>query len=362
MKTNPKNESIKRKYFKWLREAIGYSNSTINMIEKSILLYEDFTTFEDYSVFNQKKAIGLKNWLQSRTYKNKPISVTTSYHYLRHLNDFFIWLSGQAGYKSKIDLDTVSYLSLDKKQVRLATAPKPVKFPSLEYVKKLTDSIEITTEIDKRDRALIAFLLLSGMRDKAICTLPICCFDRNTLEINQDPKFGVETKFGKTIYSKILKIDDVLLKYILNWSEYLEKCKLFSSTDPLFPRNKVHMSENSYCFESSEIEPYYWKSTNSIRKILKNRSSKAGLEYYYPHSFRHSTINLAFKACRNAEQIKAISQIVGHENVGTTMMSYGTLDQYRVNEVVDDLNFSEPTENDQEMFEEYKKFVRKIKK
>ena len=90
MKTNPKNESIKRKYFKWLREAIGYSNSTINMIEKSILLYEDFTTFEDYSVFNQKKAIGLKNWLQSRTYKNKPISVTTNYHYLKHLNDFFI--------------------------------------------------------------------------------------------------------------------------------------------------------------------------------------------------------------------------------------------------------------------------------
>ncbi len=362
MKTNSKNESVKRKYFKWLKEARGYAESTIDIIEKSILLYEDFTHFEDYSAFTQKKAIGFKKWLQSKTYKNKPVSVTTNYHYLRHLKDFFIWLSGQAGYKSKIDLDTVSYLSLDKKQVRLATAPKPVKFPSLEYVKKLTDSIEIITEIDKRDRALIAFLLLSGMRDKAICTLPICCFDRNTLEINQDPKFGVETKFGKAIYSKILRIDNKLLEYILNWSEYLEKDKLFSSTDPLFPRNKVHMSENSYCFESSEIEPYYWKSTNSIRKILINRSEKAGLKYYNPHSFRHSTVNLAFKACRNGEELKAISQLVGHENLKTTMMSYGTLDQHRLNEVVDDLDFSESSDNDQEMFEEYKKFIRKIKK
>ncbi len=362
MKTNTTNESIKRKYFKRLKEANGYADSTIDIIEKSILLFEDYTNNEDYSKFNQKRAIGIKTWLQSRTYKNTPISITTVYHYLRHLKDFFVWLSGQVGYKSKIDLDTISYLSLDKKQVRQATSSKSVKFPSLDYVKRLTDSIDIKTEIDQRDRALIAFLLLSGMRVKAICTLPMSCFNRKTLEIDQDPKLGVKTKFGKHIHSKLLKIDEILLEYIINWSIYLEKEKLFSSIDPLFPRSKSQMSENSYCFESSEVEPCFWKSTNSISKMLKNRSEKSGLEYYNPHSFRHSFLNIAFKACRNGEQLKAISQLVGHENLKTTMMSYGTLDQHRISEVVDDLDFNDSTDNDQEMYEEYKKLIRRIKK
>ena len=62
MKTNSKNESIKRKYFKRLKEANGYAESTIDIIEKSILLYEDYTDNEDYSNFNKKRAIGVKTW------------------------------------------------------------------------------------------------------------------------------------------------------------------------------------------------------------------------------------------------------------------------------------------------------------
>ncbi len=150
MPVNSKNEKIKRKYFRWLKEANGLAELTICAIEKAIWLYEDFTKHEDFDRFNQNRAVGLKKWLQKRTYRGKAISIATVHHDLRHLKSFFVWLSGQPGYKSKISVDSVSYLSLEKKKVREATASKQVRYPSLEYIRKLADSIEIKIEIDRR--------------------------------------------------------------------------------------------------------------------------------------------------------------------------------------------------------------------
>ncbi len=363
MSLNSKNEKIKRKYFKWLKEAKGLAELTICAVEKAIWLYEDFTEHEDFGRFNQNKAVGLKKWLQKRMHRGKAISTTTVYHYLRHLKGFFVWLSGQPGYKSKISVDSVSYLSLEKKKVREATASKQVRYPSLEYIRELADSIEIKTEIDQRDRALIAFLLLSGMRDKAVSTLPLGCFDSEKLEIHQDPKAGVDTKFGKSFVTVLLRFDNRLVEYVVKWAEYLVRTKLFAPTDPLFPRSKLEQIEDGFTFVSREVEPVYWRGTGSIRMILMSHSAKAGLEYYHPHSFRHTAVSLVMKHCRNAEEIKAVSQNFGHEHVGTTMMTYGMLDSFRVGEVIRGIDFSaEPSETDRnQMIEEMQRQLEKLK-
>jgi len=229
---------------------------------------------------------------------------------------------------------------LDRKKLREALSPKPVKFPSLEYVRQLTDSIKIETEIDQRDRALISFLFSSGMRDKAVATLPLGCFDRETLEIQQDFRAGVDTKFGKSIDSNLLRFDERLVEYVLEWAEYLEKTKLSAPAHPMFPRNRVEQIEGGLTFVSRRIEPIFWKGTGSIRDILKRRSAEAGLDYYCPHSFRHGDAHLAMKHCRNAEEMKAISQNFGHETVGTTLYTYGKLDIHQVREIIGKIDFS----------------------
>jgi integrase len=363
MPTSAKNEKAKRKYFRWLQGAQGFSKATIASIQKAIWLYEDYSKFSDYATFSQKKAIGFKEWLENRKHRNLPLSVTTQYNYLRHLNNFFTWLSGQPGYKSRISLDNVSYLCLEKKKVREALSPKRVDFPSLNYIIELANSIEIKTEIDKRDRALIAFLLLSGMRDKAICTLPMGCFDCENLEIDQNPGSGVDTKFGKPNVSYIFRFDDNLLRYILEWANYLKETKLFGEADPLFPKNKVVQAEDGLTFTSIEVEPSFWKSTNSIRKILKGRAEAAGLKYYHPHTFRHAAAYLALKYCHTGEQLKAISQNFSHENLGTTMMSYGNLDSFRMGEVIRDMRFSpKEQESEESMRVEIEKILKKFTK
>ncbi|MDX1918643.1 MAG: hypothetical protein SFT81_05835 [Candidatus Caenarcaniphilales bacterium] len=156
LKANLQNEKIKHKYFNFLKESQGLTEATINAIKKSIYRYEEFSDFEDFSRFTQKKAVAFKKWIEEKEHprSGKQISLTTCYHYLRQLKDFFKWMAFQPGYKSKICLTDVEYLKLPKDKARIAIDSKRERFPTLEQVKKVVNSIEINSEIDLRDRAL----------------------------------------------------------------------------------------------------------------------------------------------------------------------------------------------------------------
>jgi len=342
LKTNENNEKAKNKYYDFLKESAGFSEATINAIKKAIYRYEEFTEFEDFSKFSKKKAVEFKKWLEVKKdpRTQKQISVTTCYHYLRNLKDFFKWLSYQPNYKSKINVTEIEFLKLPKEKARIAIAQKRENYPTLEQVKTVINSIAIENEIDLRDRALLSFTLLSGMRDNAIITLPIMAFNENTLQISQDPKLGVKTKFSKTINSVLFKFDDEMLGFVLEWVNYLKTEKLFANSDPLFPRNKVENQENIKSFISNTVEPLFWQSATSIRNIFKQRFENAGVEYFSPHTFRHLAVITAISKCRNGQEIKAVSQNFGHEDVGTTMTTYGSLSNMQVNNIITGMVFS----------------------
>jgi integrase/recombinase XerD len=227
--------------------------------------------------------------------------------------------------------------------VREATALRSVDFPSLDYVRRLVGSIEIQNEVDSRDRALISFLMLSGMRDRAVVSLPLGCFDRQLLQVKQLPSMGVHTKFGKPVISCLFRFDNDLLRYVVEWSEYLERERLYSSESPLFPKTQVVQSGETYSFVSMGVEPHFWANTSPVRDILRKRANRAGLRYYHPHTFRHLAVSLAFKQCKNAAELKAVSQNLGHSDVTTTMMIYGRLHDHEVAEIVGKLGRTNQT-------------------
>ena len=330
---------MKRQFSKWVTSAGRCCESTADNIEKVILLYEDFTKQADFATYKPDKAIEFKKWLKKKKFRNKTISLTTYHSYLRNLYKFFDWLSWQAGYKSKITPDLVEYLRISFKEEKIATQQTPRNYPPLEYVLKLADSIKINSEIDLRDRALISFTLLSGMRDKAIATLPVGCFEEVKLIINQNPKIGVETKFSKYITSMLFKFDNKLFKYFIEWVKHL-KTKCFGSQDPLFPRSKPQQRDGLSFEPSTEVKPTFWQGTGSIREIFRNRSEKANLPYYPPHTYRHLAIDLALKGYRTGEQIKAISQNFGHEHIATTLSSYANYEPDRLSEILKNIDFS----------------------
>lgn len=360
LKSNLENETIKRKYYDFLKESQGYSDATITAVKKSVYRYEEFTDFEDFSKFNKKKAIEFKKWLEEKKdpRSQKQISITTCYHYLRSLKDFFKWLSYQPNYKSKINFTEVEFLKLPKEKARIANAQKRENYPSLEQVKHIVSSIQINNEIDLRDRALISFTLLSGMRDSAIVSLPIGCFNENTLQVSQDPKKGVKTKFSKTINSVLFKFDDEMLQYVLDWVKYLKEERHFDDTRPIFPKNKVENAQGANSFVSNFVVAEFWQSVTSMRDIFKQRSEEAGIEYFSPHCFRHSAVNTAISKCRNGHEIKAVSQNFGHEDVGTTMTTYGTLNNTQVNNIILGIDFSNSNNNDADILLKFQEFLK----
>lgn len=343
MKTNVKNESIKRKFFRRQREAEGLAESTIDCINKAIVVFEAFTQNADYTKLNPDKAIAFKKWLEKQS-----LSISTRHGYLRSLVKFFTWLSGEPGYKSKISMNTVAFLKLSRKDERIATQYTPRNFPAVEYVRKIADSIKINNEIDLRDRAMIAFALLSGIRIKALATLTLGCFNEETLLINQNPRAGVETKFAKHILTTLFIFDRKLLEYVIEWVKHL-RLKGFGSQDPLFPRAKSEHGENSLTFTTAqEVAPIFWKSTGRIRDVFKRRAEEAKLPYFPPHTFRHSAIDSALKSCKSGAEIKAVSQNVGHEHVATTLSSYANYDPTTLSEMIKRLNYGKTETNDKQ--------------
>ena len=362
-KVNISNELIKRDFFKWLKEAKGNCDSSVNNIEKAILKYESFTNYALFSTYDREVAIEFKKWLKNNKYKGKTIAISTYHTYMRYLRTFFTWLAGQPIYRNKISLDSVEYLNVQDKEEKMARQQIPRKYPDLDYILKLTDSINVSNEIDLRDKALISFTALSGMRDKAIITLPLSNFDTENFVIYQNPKKGVQTKFSKYIYSILFKFDEKLVENVTKWIDHL-KSKNYNESNPLFPRSKTKQDSKNPSFDSStEIEPKYWSHAGAMRKIFKDRCLIADLEYYPPHTYRHFTIDIALKHCKNGEQIKAVSQNFGHENVGTTLGSYANFEPNRLSEVLNSINFSQNTENtDSELIEQILNLIKNWEK
>ena len=358
---NLKNEQIKRKYFDWLKEADGLAESSIEKVERSITLWDDFTHSADYRTFNPEAVKGFKKWLFERknATTNQPITLTTCHHYLISLNEFFKWLAAQAGYKSKISLNDIAYLQLDKKQTKVALNRTRKRYPTLEIIQKLVNSIEAKTEVDKRDRALICFTLLSAMRDEAITTLPLGCLNIEKQQVHQDPERGVKTKFSKDILTTLFVFDPAFSEIIKDWVEYLKTEKLFTDQDPLFPATKMEQGlSDSHSFTADNISNEFWKSTGGIRAVFKKRFEAAGLEYFSPHAFRHSATKIALELCKTPAEFKAVSQNLGHENMATTMFDYASLPDEEVEKKVKSIGQSDPNNEQadivQRIFRDYK--------
>lgn len=337
------NEKMKRRYFEYCRGALGWSEKTIKVKEGALWKYDEYTAYQDYKKFNLNTVKGFKKWLETNkgVHLTGPIDKTTQYHVLRALKAFFTWLSTQNGYRSKIHLDDVGYLRLSNADTRIATSSKMPRYPSLDYIKKLCD-FSVENEVDQRDKAVIAFCALSAMRVLAISSLPFGCFDANSLVVTQYPSEGVKTKFSKSIVTTLFRFDERLLSYVLEWHKYLKKERFFDNKAPFFPATNMELeSEIQHTFIACGVSNKYWSDAGPIRRIFKMRASQMGIEYYSPHKFRHFAIRQASNHAIGPEQMKAISQNVGHERVATTFMGYGAIDQDRVSTLITGMDFTE---------------------
>jgi integrase len=192
------------------------------------------------------------------------------------------------------------------------------------------------TNIELRNRALIAFTLLTGARISAIASMKLKHVDLVANTVNQDAR-EVNTKFSKTFITFFfLRVGDEIRRIVAEWVSYLRENELWSNNDPLFPATHVAVGVTRQ-FEVSGLEREHWSSTSPIRKIFREAFVSAGLPYFNPHSFRNTLVQLGQEVCKTPEQFKAWSQNLGHDGVLTTFLNYGEVACQRQGEIIRDL-------------------------
>jgi len=333
-KHNASNERIKHRYFGFLKEAKRQSEPTVDAAAKALDRFEEYTGWRDFKAFHFQQAIGFKKKLaeQKGQKSGKELSKATLHATLTQLKRFFEWLADKPGYKSRVQYSDAEYFNLSDKDRRVATAQREQKAPTLEQVKHVIATMPTKTDIELRNRALIAFTLLTGARDSAIASMKLKHVDLIEGSVNQDAR-EVRTKFSKTFKTFFFPVGDEILRIVAEWVSYLRECKLWGNDDPLFPATRIALGATRQ-FEVSGLERDHWSSASPIRTIFREAFVSAGLPYFNPHSFRNTLVQLGQEVCKTPEQFKAWSQNLGHEGVLTTFLNYGEVACQRQGEII----------------------------
>jgi integrase len=104
----------------------------------------------------------------------------------------------------------------------------------------------------------------------------------------------------------------------------------------LFPKTNVINGEDRI-FKASGFKPEHWSTASPIRTIFREAFTAADLPYFNPHSFRKTLVTLGQQLCQTPEEFKSWSQNLGHEDVLTTLYSYGEVQQHRQGEIIQQL-------------------------
>jgi integrase/recombinase XerC len=303
-----------------------------------------YTKHRDFKAFHFEQAIGFKNHLVQQVSRSsgQKLSKATLCATLSHLKRFFQWLAGQPGYKSRMRYSDADYFNPSDKDTRIATARREKQFPTIEQVKHVIAVMPYRTEIERRNRAVVVFTLLTGARDSAIASMKLKHVDLAVGSVFQDAR-EVNTKFSKTFTTYFFPVGDEIRRIVEDWVNYLRQERLWGNDDPVFPATRVAVGDE-HRFQVIGLERKHWRNATAIRAIFREAFQSAGLPYFNPHSLRNTLVQLGQTLCKTPEQFKAWSQNLGHEEVLTTFRSYGAVGTRRQGEIIRDLANPKPSE------------------
>jgi site-specific recombinase XerD len=253
------NERIKRRYFAFLKEAKRHSEPTVDAAAKALNRFEVYTKFRDFKAFHFQQAIAFKRHLaeQKGQQSGEKLSKATLHATLSQLKRFFQWLAWQPGYKSRLQYSDAEYFNLSDKDTRIATAQRQQKVPTLEQIEHVIRTMPAETDIERRNRALVAFTLLTGARDSAIASMKLKHVDLITNSVNQDAR-EVKTKFSKTFNTFFFPVGEEVHEIMAAWVSYLRNEKLWGNDDPLFPATYISLGATRQ-FEATGLTRKHWK-------------------------------------------------------------------------------------------------------
>jgi integrase len=240
-----------------------------------------------------------------------------------------------AGLQSNCSLHQRRVFNLSDKDVRTATAKREVSFPTVEEVEQVIATMPAKTDVEKRNRALVAFALVTAARNGALISFKLRHVNMAEGFVNQDAR-EVKTKNSKTFRTYFVPVSDAAMTVVEEWIQFLRSEKHAGDEAPLFPATQTGVGTDRR-FEAIGLSREHWRTTSAVRDVFRAAFTVAGLPYFHPHTFRKTLVAFAERTCRTPEQFKAVSQNIGHDSPMTTFSSYGAVKVSRQGEIIREL-------------------------
>jgi len=324
------NGRLYKKYDDYRRRC-GFSEKTIKKSQQAINHLKNYIGNKALTSIRKENFNDFRTYLNNLEYRGKKISSNTKINTISQLKLFFEFIGLKPEFKEIIDPEFMATwnLSPSERQVMKNVGKKIKKYPKIEEIEGIISTHPTTKAVDRRNLNLTGYCFLTGARISAAVSMKTGLVDLEKRIVTQDPNQGVNTKNKKLIITTIPTLNEKYFQMLVKWIQELHDAG-FVDDDPLFPLAAIEKNGDMLEFDISS--GYIKESISEItgESIIKNLFINAGFCDYHAHSLRDSHIYYVSEMARNANDIKAISLNVGHENIGTTFRNYSDLSNVEV--------------------------------
>jgi integrase len=331
--SNSKNDRLRYRYTARLRGADGLSEKSIDAALRALSEYEAFTRYRDFRLLHPDLVMAFKEHLQARQSQTHTelLSASTLVHTLRHCRAFFAWLVQQRGHRG-MDTSAVEFFRPPRRDQMIARTRPQRRVPTPDDIRKITAAMPTGTGPERRDRAIVAFIFLTGMRADAAASLRLKHAEVAARRIRQDAS-EVRVKFSKSQVTIFFPIGADVELIVTEWVRELER-RGFTPDDPLFPRMQGLQGPRGRTQPPDDFTRECWSNATPIRQAFRRGCEAAGIPYFNPHLVRKTLAQMGMAPDTSIETFAAWSQNLGHEHMLTTLDHYGKLPDERKHEIL----------------------------
>jgi site-specific recombinase XerD len=273
-------------YTRHLKFEKNLTKNSINSYRKDIYHFINFikkNNIEDISHISLEIFRKYLKYLDSCKYANRTIirKYSSFINYFKFLED-----------NNFLKVQISQLIVAPKKHQRLYS------FLTQSEIKLLIESIDTTTNLGKRNRALIEVIYSTGARVSEVegMTLKTVDLKNNEIEV-----------FGKGRKYRIVYLNESACKYLKRYLDIRNEFLFSSKTQSYKQAEWLFLNKSG-----SKL------TVRGINKILKKYLAKIGInKKISPHDIRHS---FATHLLQEGAGIREIQELLGHENISTTQI------------------------------------------
>ncbi|MBO9401823.1 tyrosine-type recombinase/integrase [Shimia sp. R9_3] len=273
------------------------------------------------------------------------LSNSTVCHRAAQLSLFFKWLRGQSGCR-RLSVSIPDYFTLPRGATAKKSREEIKPYLSIEEAWRMVETMPTTTILQRRDRAMVAFTYVCGLRAQALIAVRFKHLDLQRRTVMQDAR-DMEAKNSKSYRARWFPRTESFQEIFLEWIEELRVLG-FCGRDGIFPASS-HLGKRSV--DLAPVEPI--QTARPLQTAFACASS-AIEQPCSPHSARHTLKALGSRICRTQDERKAWSMHLGHDDDQITERHYGKMSQEQSDALMEAMCSDEVfTEDEKDMIIDY---------